>query len=71
MTEKLARIKVVRRIEIVGHPCKAIEWNPPPVIFEGRVKEDGWIEWPAAFGYQIGYCPYCGEKLPKSRKAQP
>ena len=61
--EKTARIRIVRTIKVVGHPCKACELTDPPVVFEGVVKDSG-IEWPGAFGYRIGYCPHCGEKLP-------
>lgn len=63
---KDAKVKVVKRIETVGHPCKACEWDNPPIVCEGVIKDSGQIDWPIFAGYHIGYCPHCGDKLPRS-----
>jgi len=66
MIQKQARVKIVRTIKILGHPCKDCEWTNPPVVFNGMVNEAGMIEWPIAFGYRITYCPHCGKPLPRN-----
>lgn len=59
-----AKIRVVRVIKIVGHPCKACELGNPPIVFEGIVA-DTRIQWPTLANYRITYCPHCGEELPR------
>ena len=61
---KQAKVKITKTIKILGHPCKACEWNNPPIVFEGLVNDSGIIEWPVFAKYRISYCPHCGMKLP-------
>lgn len=55
--------RVVKTVYL-GHYCKACELNNPPKLFEGLVKDNGYIEWPVLGGYHISYCFHCGLKLP-------
>ena len=60
-----AKIKVTKQIKVVTHFCSACESEPTP-IFEGIVKDNGYIDYPIVFGYHIGFCPHCGGALPDS-----